>query len=301
MRWLRHPEVTIIRSRSIAKACTAYNQPDINLMSINADSVLSVPKVSSVTVMARVVSALLLRDMRTRFGRTLFGWVVMIMWPLSHLAFLMLGYYLSHRIAPIGPNLTVFVGTGVLPYILCLYPARMIQTCIVQNQPLLLFPPVQIIDLLVARSILEMINAFWVVAIFCFVLFFLDVEFLPGDYAEAILAIAATIYLGVAIGMISAILYKLFRPWIAIQIGLLIVAYLSSGALVPLTSTPGWVRDVVWFNPLFHCVEWLRLAYYGASAQDMLNRAYLISYATALIFLTLVLQRAIRGALQQYN
>ena len=252
---------------------------------------------SPLKVQLRVIGALILRDMRTRFGRKLTGWVIMVMWPLSHLLFLMIGYLIAHRIAPFGTNVTIFIGTGVLPYILCLYPARMIMLCLVQNQPLLLFPPVTAVDVIIARSILEIINAFWVVALFCLVLFVLDIDFMPLRYADAILAILATIYLGFAIGFISSVLYKLIRAWIAIQIVLLILAYIVSGAIVPLTNLPEQIRQWLWFNPLVHSVEWLRSAYYDAYGEGILCRGYLIGYATMLLFIGLIAERAARGRL----
>ncbi|MBN9049915.1 MAG: ABC transporter permease [Rhizobiales bacterium] len=252
---------------------------------------------SPLRVQVRVIGALILRDMRTRFGRKITGWIIMVMWPLSHLLFLMIGYLIAHRIAPVGTNVTVFIGTGVLPYILCLYPARMIMLCLVQNQPLLLFPPVTAVDVIIARSILEIVNAFWVVALFCLTLFVLDIDFLPMRYGDAILAILATIYLGFAIGFISAILLKLVRAWLPIQIVLLILAYIVSGAIVPITSVPEQIRQWLWFNPLVHSVEWLRGAYYDAYGEGVLSRGYLIGYATMLIFIGLVMERAIRGRL----
>jgi capsular polysaccharide transport system permease protein len=248
-------------------------------------------------IQLRVIGALILRDMRTRFGRTFFGWVIMVLWPLTHLGFLLGGYVLVHHIAPIGTDVTVFAGTGILPYILCLYPARMIMLCLVQNQPLLLFPIVSAIDIVIARTILEIINAFWVVCIFCLVLYIAGIPFLPRDYTTAILAVLATIYLGFSIGFFSALMLKIARLWIAVQIGALIVAYILSGAFVPISFAPAWAQDLLWFNPLLHCVEWLRSAYYDSFGESMLSRTYLLGYSTVTLAGALILERAMRGLL----
>lgn len=263
------------------------------------DMTQAVSRVGSLSVMTRVIAALILRDMRTRYGRHFSGWLIMVLWPLGHLCFLGLGYLMAHRIAPFGSSITVFIGTGVLPYILCFYPARMIMLCLVQNQPLLQFPPVQPIDIVLARSTLEIINGFWVVSLFCFGLYAFDVDFLPHDYTEAVLAIMSTIYLGFSIGFISAILYKLVRAWLAVQIGLLILMYIASGAFMPIWSLPQWMRTILWFNPLVHSVEWLRAAYYETTAYGIISKSYLIGYSTVLIFIALVLERAVRGRLMQ--
>ena len=103
-----------------------------------------------------------------------------------------------------------------------------------------------------------------------------------------------TIYLGFSIGFIAAVLYKLMRAWLGIQIGLLILMYLGSGAFIVPTSLPQYIRDFIWFNPMFHCVEWLRSAYYEGYGVGLLNKEYVVGFATSILFLGLVAERSIR-------
>lgn len=248
---------------------------------------------------ARVIYALILRDTRTRFGRTFAGFLIIILWPLTHGLFLMLGYFLAHKAAPIGTDIGIFVGTGVIPYILCLYPARMMNFSLVHNQHLFAFPIVKPFDVILARGILEIVVAFWVVAIFCSILFVAGIDFMPHRPEEAVLALAATVYLSVAIGFVSAVCYKIFRAWYAIFIGSIILAYVGSGAFFIPTYLPPLLRDVIWFNPLFQAVEWLRSSFYEGYGDGMLSRGYLLGYSTLTLFLGLALERGLRGKLQQ--
>ena len=59
--------------------------------------------------------------------------------------------------------------------------------------------------------------------------------------------------------------------------------------------------DIIWFNPMLHAIEWLRSAYYESYGADMLNRGYLLGYASLTLFLGLILERGVRGKLQQLN
>jgi len=246
-------------------------------------------------VQARVIGALMLRDMRTRFGRTFFGYVISVAWPLSHLLILMGIYLTIRRFFPIGTSPAVFLATGILPYILCFYPARMITMSVVQNQPLLYFPVVKSLDVILARGILEVVTAFWVIAIFCFILIVFGVNVMPIYPHEALLAIFATIYLGFSIGFAGAVFYKLIRAWMVIVIVTLIVMYVTSGALFLPSMFPPKVQYWLSWNPLFHSVEWLRSAYYDGYGTSMLDRGYLVGYATFNLFVGLVAERAIRG------
>ncbi len=68
-------------------------------------------------------------------------------------------YILGHKVAPIGDDPAVFAFTGLVPYIMCLYPARFTAMTVMQNKPLLNFTVVKPIHLVVARAILESLTA----------------------------------------------------------------------------------------------------------------------------------------------
>jgi capsular polysaccharide transport system permease protein len=237
--------------------------------------------------------------MRTRFGPSFFGYVIIVGWPLTHLLILMSVYLLARRLTPIGTSAAVFLGTGILPYILCLYPARMIMLSLHQNAPLLYFPIVKSFDVIVARGILETITAFWVVVIFCSILFLFGVDVMPVHPEQAFMAVFATIYLAFAIGFFSAVIYKVFKAWVAVQIGLLILMYLTSGALFVPSALSASIQNALWFNPLLHSVEWLRSAYYDGYGYGLLSRDYLLGFATVVLALGFLAERSIRGVLLQ--
>ncbi|MGO9430501.1 MAG: hypothetical protein ACLP0Q_16800, partial [Rhodoblastus sp.] len=88
----------------------------------------------------RIIVASILRDMRTRYGRSYFAYLIAIGWPLTHMLVMLVAYTLSNRIAPIGDDPSIFIATGVAPYILCLYPARFTAMTVAQNRSLLQFP-----------------------------------------------------------------------------------------------------------------------------------------------------------------
>lgn len=249
----------------------------------------------ALSTQVRVIQALILRDMRTRFGRTFFGYVIMVIWPLSHLLSMMAGYLVARQTAPVGTNVTVFLGTGILPYILCLYPARQIMMALFQNHPLLYFPVVKSFDVIVARVILEIITAFWVIAVFCMILFVFNIDFMPVEPGEALLAILATLYFAVALGFISAIIFKLTRAWIVVIIIAMISMYLTSGALFLPSTLTDKTQYYLSFNPLLHSVEWLRSAYYEGYSYGLLSREYLLWFSSILLAIGLVSERLLRG------
>jgi capsular polysaccharide transport system permease protein len=254
--------------------------------------------VAPLNFQARVIAAVVRRDLRTRFGRTVFGPLILVGWPLSHALVLIALYAIVRRLSPIGTEAAVFFATGVLPYILCLYPGRMIMIfSIMANRSLLQIPIVKPFDLMAAQTVVQIIISFWVTTLFALILFIFGVDVVPQRPEEAIFAILATIYLGAAIGCLGAVLYALMRAWMAVQILTLIIMYFTSGALFVPEMLPQKLRAVIWLNPLFHCVEWFRAAYYNYYSYGMLDRSYLLSFSTIVLLFALLIERGMRGRL----
>ncbi len=68
-----------------------------------------------------VLHALMLRDMRTRFGGTLWGYGVVVMWPCVHI-FMLIGIYtFQHLPAPVGDSAPLFFATGAVPVLIFQY------------------------------------------------------------------------------------------------------------------------------------------------------------------------------------
>jgi len=248
-------------------------------------------------VQFRVLRAILLRDTRTRFGGRggSFTYFFAIGLPLSHVFGLMLVPVAFTVTTPLGTDFAVFAATGVLPYILCLYPSRMTMLCLVENKPLLAFPVVKPPDLIVARAMMEIVLAFSVTCVFLLLLYAANFDVVPADRAEATAAILGTIFFGISFGFASAVLLSLVPAWLFVHIILTIGMYIACGAFFLVRNVPTSIRDLIWYNPLFHCVEWLRLAYFAGYGGEMLSRSYLVGFSTVLLLAGMLGERLLRG------
>lgn len=253
---------------------------------------------NSVNAQFRVIGAIILRDMRTRFGRTHLGYLVAVAWQLSHASFILLGHGVANRVAPIGGDPVVFVATGIIPYIICLYPSRQITFSIGQNKPLLLFPIIRVSDIIFARSILEMLTSFVVVLLFIAIItIFVGIDITPARPVEAVTGIIAAMYFALAMGFVNALLMSIVKMWNVVQLIMFIIMYLTSGALMPPSNLSADLQYYVWFNPLMHLVEWVRSGYYEDQGSDILSKEYVLIFSTYLLFCGLLGERFIRGKL----
>jgi capsular polysaccharide transport system permease protein len=247
-------------------------------------------------VQGRVIYAILMRDMRTRFGRTHLTYLVAIGWPLSHLAGMILAFTMVNRLLPFGTDSTVFITTGVLPYVLCLYPSRMMAIMMNHTGGALQFPIVHSIHLIVARSILEGLTAFAVVIVLVFVLWCADVEIMPNDVPGALLAIYAAVFFGLTIGTLTTVLRAIFKTaGYVVMVLTMVGLYLSSGVYVSLTPSSETMRTLIGLNPIYQLVTWMRSAYFETYPAVPLDKHYVVLLSLFLLSLGLLGERLFRG------
>lgn len=244
----------------------------------------------------RVIWYVALLDITTRFGSSIISYIIAILWPLTHIAFILIAYLVTHAVAPVGDEPAIFAGTGILPYVLCLYPSRVMTMAVAQNKFLLQIPVIKPIHIIIARLFIEIFSASFVCVLFLFCLYMYGLDVFPWNIQLAFSAISASIYLGVGIGTIGIFFTSLFGPHAVIVVVVLMIAfYLTSGAFIPVEFMGPQLREIVAYNPVYHCVKWLRAAYYSGDNLDQVSIAYVIMFASASLALGLASERYLRG------
>ena len=228
----------------------------------------------------RVLTALMLRDIKTRFFGSSYGFILSILWP---------------RAAPYGDSAVLWFATGTVPYIAFNYSSRFIMLGIILNKALLSFPVVKVFDILLARAILEVLSAACVILLMAVILTFMDVDFVPNDLTQACLALATALMLGFGFGILNAIIAAAIPGWITGFALFQIVMWIASGVAFNVDGMPEMARYWLSFNPIFQCVEWMRSAYYDGVGNGILDRPYVVGFTAISIILGLGLERLVRG------
>jgi capsular polysaccharide transport system permease protein len=244
----------------------------------------------------RIVVALMLHDIRSRFGGNALGFVGMgICWPLSHMLLALTIYSLTGRTAPYGDSTALWFATGVVPFLAFQYMSRFIVLGLIMNRSLLSFPVVKVSDIVFAGAIIEVLNAGLVILTVFVIFWALDIDFMPRDLVQASLALLAMMFLGLAWGVINAIIASAFRAWFLLFLLGQILLWVSSGILFVPDALPEVVRTPLSYLPTVQGVEWMRSAYYEGLGANILDKAYLIYFSVVTLFFGLVLERLVRG------
>jgi capsular polysaccharide transport system permease protein len=249
-------------------------------------------------VWLNVINALLLRDIRTRAGRFFTGYLFIFLMPFAHLAGLLIVFVMiMGKSPPFGTDPMIFFGLSVLPFVLFLYPSRQIVIALLANRPLLYFPRVKIMDVVIARAVLEAANGMAVSGLMLLFLFAMSSEFEPRDPFGMLGALLLTLYMGIAWGAYNSLIAFLAPYW-AIVVNLVIpLLWIGSGIIMNVHGFPTQFRHWFAYNPLFQCIDYLRYSYYEGYPDELLDVGYVFWFATCLLAAAFLLERLLRRLL----
>ncbi len=243
----------------------------------------------------QIIYALMMRDIRTRYFGNSWGFLIAILWPLSHIFLLVIINSVAGRAAPFGESNALWYATGVLPFMVFNYSSRFISMGPMMNKALTVYPVVKMNDLLISRAIIEMLNAVCIIVATMIILVFFGVNPIPIDMPQAFMALGANLLLGVGFGVVNAIITCAIPGWITGYALFSIIMWLASGVIFVPDSLPEQFRYYLSFNPSLQGVEWMRSAYYEGYGAVVLDKTYMIQFAIISLLLGLIIERVFRG------
>jgi ABC-type polysaccharide/polyol phosphate export permease len=106
----------------------------------------------------RIISALILREIGTSYGRSPGGYLWALAEPVLGIALLTVIFSIGFRTPPIGVNFPLFYATGLLPFLMFVDLSNKVAQAINYSKQLLAYPRVTFIDALLGRFILNFFN-----------------------------------------------------------------------------------------------------------------------------------------------
>ena len=246
---------------------------------------------------ANIMGAVMLRDMRSRFFNHGLGFLLVPLWPLAHLVILLVIYSALGRTAPYGSSLRLFFATGLIPTLAFMYVSRFMAMSLVMNGSMLSFPVIRPADILAGRAALEILGSCMMAAMTFFLLLAVGDNPYPVDLGSAVAAFATALCLAVGFGMIVGCVAMLVPFALTLYMLSTILFYILSGTLFVASALPGPIAYALSWNPVLHCVEWMRIAYIPGYPNQLLDKTYAVGFALGALFLGLLTERLLRPAI----
>jgi capsular polysaccharide transport system permease protein len=242
---------------------------------------------------ANVMTAVILRDMRSRFFNHGLGFIVQCLWPLVHLLSVLAISIGSGRTAPYGTPM-LFFATGLVPTLTFIYISRFMGLSLIMNRQMISFPIVHVTDVLFGRAALEVIAGCGTLLMLWIIFTAMGISPYPDDLSEAVLCYLATILLALGVGTIVGVI-TIFAPIFATVYALMaIIIYASSGALFVASQLPDQIAIPLSYGPILQCVEWMRAAYFENYSDRLLSREYVVGFGMVSLMIGLLSERLLR-------
>lgn len=251
---------------------------------MNSQVNASVQKVGAVRFQTtRIVSALVLREAASRFGKSIGGYLWAFAEPVAGVLLLSIAFSFLLRSPPIGDSFFLFYASGVVPLLFFNAVSGSLAQSVAANKGLLTYPVVSILDVIVARSLLEQITYSAIFAIITLVIIHLDNVHLQPDLAQIILALVLTGLLGMAVGMTNCVLFLYFPIWRSIWRILTRPLLIISGVMFTYHDMPPAIQDWLWYNPLLQIIGVMRQGLYISYDASYVSWSYLFTLILTII------------------
>ena len=239
----------------------------------------------------RTIGALMLREMSTRYGRSVGGYVWAVVEPISAIFLLALGFSLLILAPSLGTSFILFYATGYLPFYIYQQVSTTTSRSLNFSRPLLFYPTVTWLDALLARFALNGLTTVMVSAVTLILIMATLETRVALDAGPLLLATVLALGLGLGVGTLNCALVGLFPTWDMIWGIITRPLFLASGVLYVHEDLPRLVQDILWFNPLLHIAGLVREGIYATYRPDYTSVAFVLGISLTLLALGLLLLR----------
>lgn len=210
-----------------------------------------------------VIFALLLREMRTRFGARRMGAFWLLFEPIVHIVAIMLVITVLRGRQLTGFDYPLFVLVGMVPYFLMRNIAIKLMDSVNANRSLFAYPNIRIFDTYVARALIESALYFCIFLIVVTAMWWLfgyDITIYRPIAFLSILSVGIAMSFGV--GLILSVIVEAFPNSRTFVRFMFMPLYFLSGVLIPIWVIPRNILHMALWNPWLHIIDSLRWAYF---------------------------------------
>jgi len=240
---------------------------------------------------ARAISALIIREMTTTYGRSPGGYIWTVAQPVALILVLSLAFSLMLRSPPLGTNFTLFYATGLLPLRMFQALSSNVGGALQFSKPLLGYPRVTFIDAIAGRAILTVLTQFVVSAIILGVINLWSHSSDTVTFERIFESYMLAIILGIGIGTLNCFLFTLLPVW-------RLIWGVTTGPLVLLSAifylyedVPLFAQNILWYNPLVHVTGLARAGFFSTYNPSYISAPFVLTCALVPAFFGVLMLR----------
>ncbi len=246
---------------------------------------------NALSVQGRVISALTLRETRSRYGNRKLGFFWALFEPFAHVSVFIAIFSGLGRSAPIGDSIGVFILTGIMPWLLFNNLVSTIMNGLGANKALLGYPQVMPMDIVISRVLIEFSSITIVFILFIGFAIFLGISIKIDNFIQLLSATALFIILGMGIGLINAAILISTPSYSNIYSAISRPLYFASGVFFTADFLSPGAYQILSYNPLLHMMDWFRSGFYPSFNSTLYDVKYTLIVTFVVFFIGLLAER----------
>lgn len=251
----------------------------------------------SLDIQVRVIKALMIRELITRFGRENIGFLWIMAEPLLFAGLVGLLWRFQHGSVEHGVGVVAFVASGYIPLVLFRSSMSRAAGIFTANSSLMYHRQVKILDLVLVRFLVEFIGHMMAYLFIAIVLMAAGAFPMPHDLGMLLIGWAYYSIFTLSICLVVAPLSEMSD---VLEKFIPVTAYIMvpfSGAFFMVSwLAPGFGDAVLWSPPV-HAMEMMRYGIFGDAVSPQYDYFYPLSICLPMMAVGLALCRRIRQTL----
>lgn len=215
---------------------------------------------TSLQIMLDTVFALMMRELKTRFGAKKLGYFWAIAEPAAQASIMALIWSFMGRSSLSGVHVGLFMISGIIPFKFFSKLLPQLTSSVQANKALFTYRQVSILDPLITRLIIEVVTYIVVFCIILAVMAWLGFNIEMQDFLMFVFINILLIMLGVGLGLMLCVAMAYWEDTSKILSMVMTPMFLISGIFFTATMIPPQYLYLFDWNPVFHIIELIRQA-----------------------------------------
>ncbi len=242
----------------------------------------------------RSITALMLREMSARYGRSPGGYVWAVLEPIGAIVVIAVALSFIIRVPSLGNSFLLFYASGYIPFLIYNLLQANITQALIYSRPLLMYPVVSWIDAILARFLLNLLTS---IAVACIVLFgilrFTETNAIL-ELGPLLISVGLMALLGLGHGTLNCLLFGLFPAWVQLWSIVSRPLMVVAGVFFVMEDLPGHVQDIMWWTPWIHATSLFRQGIYATYEPGFVSIILVLVWALVPLAFGLLLLRRFR-------
>lgn len=215
---------------------------------------------TSLQIMFDTIFALMMRELKTRFGAKKLGYFWAIVEPAAQASIMAIIFSLMGRNSLSGVPVALFMISGIMPFKLFSKLLTQLSSSVQANKALFTYRQVSILDPLITRLIIEVVTYIVVFCIILSVMAWMGFNIEMQNFLAFLMVNVLLISLALGLGISLCVASVYWEDTTKIVGMIMMPMFLISGIFFTATMIPQKYLYLFDWNPIFHIIELIRQA-----------------------------------------